>query len=101
RRAHGARLQPGRARQRLLPAGLRGDPMTRLLPLAGAALGGGLLVALVLALTGGSGHAAPKPATTPKPVTYTAARGDFSVATPDGWKAVADGSAATVLRRAD
>ena len=70
--------------------------MTRLLPLAGAALGGALVLALCLALAGGGEPATP--ATAP---TFTAADKAFSISAPRGWTAVADGSAATVLRRAD
>lgn len=70
--------------------------MTRLLPFAGAALGGALVLALFLALTGGDGKPA---AATAK--TWKAPDGSFEIATPRGWKAVADGSAATVLERSD
>ena len=69
--------------------------MTRSLPFVGAALGGALVLALVLALTGG-GDA--KPAATK---TWNAPDGSYSIAAPQGWKAVASGSAATVLERAD
>ncbi len=67
--------------------------MRRLLALAGAALGGALALAVVLALTGGSDGTAP--------TTFTAADGGYSIAAPRGWERVADGPAATVLRRAD
>ena len=70
--------------------------MTRALPLAGAALGVALVLALFLALTGG-GEPAPRPAA----ATFTAAGNGFSISTPRGWKAVADGKAATVLQRDD
>lgn len=69
--------------------------MTRLLPFAGAALGGALVLALVLALTGG-GDGAPGASKT-----WSAPDGSYSIAAPPGWKAVASGSAATVLQRAD
>jgi len=73
--------------------------MTRVLPFAGAAIGGALVLALCLAVTGGGAAAksAPKPAT----ATWTAPDGTFSIATPRGWKATASGPAATVLERAD
>jgi hypothetical protein len=75
--------------------------VTRLLPFAGAALGGALVLALVLALTGaGDGTTTVEPAAA-KTATWTAGDGSFSIALPVGWKAVADGSAATVVRRAD
>jgi hypothetical protein len=69
----------------------------RLLPLAGAALGGALVLALFLALTGG-GEEPAKRAAVPA---YTSPGKGFSIDTPRGWKAVADGKAATVLRRGD
>lgn len=72
--------------------------MTRVLPFAGAAIGGALVLALCLALTGG---AAAEPAAKPATATWTAPDGSFSIATPRGWKAVASGDAATVLERAD
>jgi len=72
--------------------------VSRLLPLLGAALGGALVLALFLALTGGGERTATQRA----PVaTYTSTGKGFSIATPRGWKAVADGKAATVLQRAD
>lgn len=71
--------------------------MSRLLPLAGAALGGALALAAFLALTGG-GERSAQPAATP---TFTSAAKGFTIATPKGWKPVADGKAATVLRRGD
>lgn len=67
--------------------------MTRLLPFLGAAIGGAAVLALVLALAGG------RAADAPAAPTYTGA--SFSIATPAGWKAVARGTAATVLQRAD
>jgi hypothetical protein len=73
--------------------------MTRVLSFAGAAIGGALVLALCLALTGGGGAAAKTPAA--KPATWKAPDGSYSIATPRGWKAVANGSAATVLERAD
>jgi hypothetical protein len=69
--------------------------VTRVLPFAGAAVGGALVLALCLALTGGG--VAAKPAAT----TWKAPDGSFSISTPRGWKAVASGEAATVLERAD
>jgi hypothetical protein len=72
--------------------------VSRLLPLAGAALGGALVVALFLALAGGGDEPSAARAATP---TYTSPGKGFSIATPRGWKAVADGKAATVLRRGD
>ncbi len=71
--------------------------MTRALPFAGAALAGALLLALCLALTGGPG-ASPAAA---KAETWRAPDGSYSIVTPRGWKAVASGSAATVLQRGD
>ena len=74
--------------------------MTRVLPFAGAAIGGALVLALCLALAGGGAAAkplAPKPAAT----TWKAPDGSYSISTPRGWKAVASGSAATVLERSD
>jgi hypothetical protein len=73
--------------------------MTRFLPFAGAALGGALVLALFLAVTGGGGRT--QDAAPAKPATWKAPDGSFSIATPAGWKAVADGAAATVLQRAD
>jgi len=70
--------------------------VTRALPLAGAALGGALVLALFLALTGGG-----EPAQRPAATTFTAAGNAFSISTPRGWKAVADGKAATILQRDD
>jgi hypothetical protein len=72
--------------------------MTRFLPLAGAAIGGALVVALFLAFTGGGGA---DRTTAPGTTTWKAPDGSFSIATPAGWKAVADGAAATVLQRTD
>lgn len=71
--------------------------MTRALPFAGAAIAGALLLALCLALTGG-GAAGPGVA---KAATWKAPDGSYSIVTPRGWKAVASGSAATVLQRSD
>jgi hypothetical protein len=71
----------------------------RALPFAGAAIGGALVLALCLALTGGGGAAAE--ALPPKPATWKAPDGSYSISTPRGWKAVASGPAATVLERAD
>jgi hypothetical protein len=71
--------------------------MTRVLPFAGAAVAGALVLALVLALTGG---AAGGPAVA-KAETWKAPDGSYSIQTPRGWKAVASGSAATVLQRTD
>jgi len=68
----------------------------RLLPLAGAALGGALVLALFLALTGGE-----QPAQRAATPAFTSAAKGFTIATPKGWKTVADGKAATVLRRGD
>ena len=70
--------------------------MIRVLPFAGAALGGALVLALCLALLGGDA-AAPRAAA----ATWKAPDGSFSISTPKGWKAVASGRAATVLERAD
>jgi len=73
--------------------------LTRAIPFAAAALAGAVVLALCLAVTGGSRTAersAPAPA-----ATWKAPDGSFSIATPAGWKAVANGSAATVLQRAD
>jgi len=74
--------------------------MTRVLPFAGAAIGGALVLALCLAVSGG-GAAAKSPAKPPATTTWTAPDGSFEIATPRGWKATASGSAATVLERAD
>jgi len=74
--------------------------MTRVLPFAGAAIGGAVVLALLLALTGG-GAAAKSPAPKPAATTWKAPDGSYSIATPSGWKAVASGPAATVLERAD
>jgi hypothetical protein len=71
--------------------------MTRVLPFAGAAVAGALVLALCLALTGG-GAGAPAVA---KAQTWSAPDGSYSIVTPRGWKAVASGSAATVLQRSD
>ena len=71
--------------------------MTRALPLAGAALAGALVLALCLALIGGGGAGPAKAAAK----TWKAPDGSFSIVTPRGWKAVASGSAATVLQRGD
>ena len=73
--------------------------MTRLLPFAGAALGGAVVLALFLALTGGDAKPAGAERTAAK--TWKAPDGAFSIATPAGWEAVASGSAATVLQRSD
>jgi hypothetical protein len=70
--------------------------VTRALPFAGAAIGGALVLALFLALTAGRTPAKPAPA---KPATWHAPDGGYTIATPRGWKAVANGSAATVIRR--
>ncbi len=70
--------------------------MTRALPFAGAAIAGALLLALCLALTGG-GEAPAKA----EAKTWKAPGGAYSIVTPDGWKAVASGKAATVLERGD
>jgi hypothetical protein len=73
--------------------------MTRVLPFAGAAIGGALVLALFLALAGGGAAAEPR---VPKPATtWKAPDGSYSISTPRGWKAVASGSAATVLERSD
>jgi hypothetical protein len=69
--------------------------MTRALPFAAAALAGALALALVLALLGGDAAA---PA---KAQTWKAPDGSFQIVTPQGWKAVASGKAATVLQRGD
>jgi hypothetical protein len=66
--------------------------VSRLLPLAGAALGGALVLAIALAGGGASRTA---------PATFTAAGTGCTISTPRGWRAVADGRAATVLRRED
>jgi len=66
----------------------------RALPFAGAAIAGAVVLALILALSGGS--AAPAAAKA-----YEAPDGSYSIATPRGWKATASGPAATVLERAD
>jgi hypothetical protein len=71
--------------------------MKRALPFAGAAAAGALLLAVGLALVGG-GSAGPAKA---EAKTWKAPDGSFSIVTPRGWKAVASGSAATVLQRAD
>jgi hypothetical protein len=73
--------------------------VTRVLPFAGAAIGGALVLALCLALTGGGGAVAKTPPA--KPAAWKAPDGSYSIVTPRGWKAVASGSAATVLERAD
>jgi hypothetical protein len=72
--------------------------VTRVLPFAGAALGGALVLAIFLALTGG--HAPGKPAVA-KAATWHAPDGGYTIATPRGWEPVANGSAATVIERAD
>ena len=71
--------------------------MIRALPYAAAAIGGALVLALCLALTGGGAEAKPAP----KTPTWMAPDGAYSIATPRGWKAVASGPAATVIQRAD
>ena len=73
--------------------------MIRALPFAGAAVAGAVVLAVVLALAGGGeggGKAAGKAART-----WSPPDGSFAIALPTGWKAVADGAAATVLQRAD
>jgi hypothetical protein len=71
----------------------------RALPYAAVAIAGAVVLALCLALTGGGAEAKPAPKrTTPN---WTAPDGAYSIATPRGWKAVASGSAATVIERAD
>jgi hypothetical protein len=72
--------------------------MTRFLPFAGAALGGALVLALLLVITGGGADSARKSSAVTR---WSAPDGSFSIATPRGWKAVANGSAATVLQRTD
>jgi hypothetical protein len=74
--------------------------VTRVLPFAGAAIGGALVLALLLALTG-SGAAAEPPAKHAAATTWKEPDGSYAIAIPRGWKAVASGSAATVLQRAD
>ena len=64
--------------------------MTRLLPFAGAALGGAVVLALVVALIGG-GDAEPAGAERAA-TTWKAPDGAFSIVTPDGWKTVASGT---------
>jgi hypothetical protein len=71
----------------------------RALPFAGAALGGALVLALCLALLGGGASEAAKPHA--GTATWKAPDGSYSIVTPRGWKAVASGSAATVLERSD
>ncbi len=71
--------------------------MTRLLPAAGSALCGALVLALVLAVGGGDA----KPVSAKPRAIWNAPDGSYSIATPKGWKAVASGSAATVLQRTD
>ena len=73
--------------------------MIRALPFAAAALAGAVVLALCLAVTGGSKRA--ERTATAKPASFEAADGSFTILTPKGWKAVADGKAATVLQRAD
>jgi hypothetical protein len=72
--------------------------VTRVLPFAGAAVGGALVLALCLALLGGGSDAKPLAAKAP---TWTAPDGAFKISTPRGWKAAASGPAATVIERAD
>jgi hypothetical protein len=67
----------------------------RVLPFAGAAVAGALVLALCLALTGGDEPAAALA------TTWKAPDGSYSIVTPRGWTAVASGSAATVLQRTD
>lgn len=74
--------------------------MRRVLPFAGAAIGGALVLALCLAVSGG-GAAARTPAKQSATTTWKAPDGSFSIATPRGWKVTASGPAATVLERAD
>lgn len=75
----------------------RGVLVGRVLPLVAAALVGAALLALVGALTNGGDEGT----ATARTATWTAPDRSFSIATPAGWKAVADGPAATVLRRTD
>jgi hypothetical protein len=71
--------------------------MRRLVPvLAGVTVAVALLLAVVAA-RGGDERPAPRAAAT----TFTARDGAYSIAAPRGWKAVAEGPAATVLRRDD
>jgi hypothetical protein len=72
--------------------------VTRALPYAAAAIGGALVLALCLALTGGGAEA--KPAAK-RAAAWTAPDGAFAIAIPKGWKAPASGRAATVIERAD
>ncbi|HWT23576.1 MAG TPA: hypothetical protein VN213_08725 [Solirubrobacteraceae bacterium] len=70
--------------------------MTRLRLTVAAVLAGALLLALALSLAvagGGDERADAR--------TFTARDGAYTIATPQGWTAVADGPAATVLQRAD
>jgi len=71
--------------------------MRRALPLASAAAAGALLLALCLAFLGGDSAGPAKAEAKP----WKAPDGSFSIVTPRGWKAVASGSAATVLQRGD
>jgi hypothetical protein len=70
--------------------------MTRLLPFGGAALAVLVLVTLAAVLSGGG-----EPRAAAATATVTARDGAFSIAAPEHWKRVAEGSAATVLRRDD
>lgn len=68
--------------------------MRRALPYAAGAVAGALVLALALGLTGGGADA--KPAER-----WSAPEGEYSIALPQGWKAVASGPAATVIQRTD
>lgn len=66
-----------------------------------AAVGGGLLTAGAMTVTGDEAPAPPAVrASAPAPPRHAAADGAFSVALPRGWRVEADGPGATVLRRA-
>jgi hypothetical protein len=70
----------------------------RALPCVAAAVAGALVLALTLVLTGGGAEA--KPAAKPAE-RWSAPDREYSIALPQGWKAVASGPAATVIERAD
>jgi hypothetical protein len=72
--------------------------MRRLLPFGAAAIGVAVLALLASTLVGGGD--APR-AATQTTTTLTARDGAYTIAVPRGWKRIAEGSAATILRRDD
>jgi hypothetical protein len=72
--------------------------MRRLLPIGAVAVGVALVALVASALTGGGGDHRPAARADG---TLTARDGGYTIAAPRGWKKVAEGPAATVLRRDD